>query len=228
LTADQAIGQREARQQRRLAHVVGGAGALFAVLGTAAIMLLREHPPTSDTDAQVTAWLTDPGHQSHLLTGLHLAVFSIMFFLWYVAAVSTRVAHGEERFLSAVFLASGVLFAACMLAASAAWGGMAVAAQFLPAGAEMSASTVLFGHGLAYSLAMVHGVRMASVFTIATCTLGLRTGTLPRPLALLGYGIAFILIFWVSYLDPLVLLFPVWLFFISLVILYRAVRQNAR
>jgi hypothetical protein len=55
---------------------------------------------------------------------------------------------------------------------------------------------------------------------IAVSTLGLRTGALPRWLVIIGYVIALIMLFTVSFFNLSVLLFPLWVAAVSLVLLF--------
>ena len=64
-------------------------------------------------------------------------------------------------------------------------------------------------------------MRAGAVFIIVTSTIGLRTGTLPRWLALSGYAVALTLLFGVSLFRLSVLLFPAWVAAVSIVLLSR-------
>jgi hypothetical protein len=65
----------------------------------------------------------------------------------------------------------------------------------------------------------VYAVRMAAVFTIATCTLALRTGFVSRWIAFIGYAAALALLFAGRHIDWIVLVFPLWVLLLSLHIL---------
>jgi hypothetical protein len=53
-------------------------------------------------------------------------------------------------------------------------------------------------------------------------TIGLRTGTLPRWLAFLGYTIALVLLVSISFSRGFVLVFPAWVALVSVELLRRA------
>ena len=57
---------------------------------------------------------------------------------------------------------------------------------------------------------------------IVSSTIGLRTGTLPRWLAFLGYAVALLLLFSVSYFKGFILIFPAWVTLVSIELLRRA------
>ena len=71
-------------------------------------------------------------------------------------------------------------------------------------------------------------MRMAAVFTISTATIGLRTGFLPRWLALCGYATALVLLLAVSVTPWVELLFPLWILLVSVDILAENLRQRPK
>ena len=74
----------------------------------------------------------------------------------------------------------------------------------------------MFSRGLAYTFLYVYGVRAAAVFMIVTSTIGLRTKVLPRWLVVLGYAIALVLLFSISYFKGFVFIFPAWVTAVSI------------
>jgi hypothetical protein len=62
-------------------------------------------------------------------------------------------------------------------------------------------------------------MRMAAVFMIVTSTIGMRLGVFPRWLVAAGFVAALVLMLNVSYIESLVLVFPVWVAAVSTVIL---------
>jgi hypothetical protein len=59
-------------------------------------------------------------------------------------------------------------------------------------------------------------MRMAAVFTIATATIGLRTGFMPRWIGFSGYAIAVVLLLAIGITPWVKLLFPLWILLLSL------------
>ena len=76
-----------------------------------------------------------------------------------------------------------------------------------------------FGRQTATTLATVYGLRMAAVFTISATTIASRLRLVPRWLALLGYATALVLLFGAGFVPWLELLFPAWVFVLSMYIL---------
>ena len=65
----------------------------------------------------------------------------------------------------------------------------------------------------------VYALRMAAVFLISQATLWLRTGVMPRWMALLTYALALVLLFIFTQSQWVILVFPGWVFLVSLYIL---------
>jgi hypothetical protein len=202
----------------RAPRAAGVAGIAFATLFVTSLLLLRRHPePGASADA-IAAWYLDEDSRNLALVGLYLVPFAGIAFLWFIAVVRSHVADREDRFFATVFLGSGLLFVAMLFAAAAASAAPVAAARFQDAPAP-SADAVGLARSLAYTLLFVYGVRAAAVFVIVSSTIGLRTGTMPRWLALLGYAAALILLFSVSFLQAIMLIFPAWVTVVSVVIL---------
>ena len=72
----------------------------------------------------------------------------------------------------------------------------------------------------------VYALRMAAVFLISQATLWLRTGVMPRWLALPTYGVALVLLFIVSQSTWVVLIFPAWVLIVSVYILIVHLTQS--
>jgi hypothetical protein len=71
----------------------------------------------------------------------------------------------------------------------------------------------------------LYAVKMAGVFMISTSTLALRTGFAPRWIALLGFVLAVFLLFSGRYIDWSLMIFPLWVLFISIYILIDNLRR---
>ena len=70
-----------------------------------------------------------------------------------------------------------------------------------------------------YELMNVYTLKMAGVFMITASTLAIYVRFIPRWLALLGYLLALLIIFGSHYIRWSFLLFPLWVFMISVYIL---------
>jgi hypothetical protein len=73
----------------------------------------------------------------------------------------------------------------------------------------------------------VYALRMAAVFLISQATLWLRTGVMPKWLAYPTYVVAVVLLFATTQAIWIVLVFPAWVFLISVYILVTHLRSGA-
>jgi hypothetical protein len=81
-----------------------------------------------------------------------------------------------------------------------------------------SPDVVVAVRSLAFAFLYVYAMRMA-VFMIVVSTIGARLDIFPRWLVVFGYLAALVLLLNVSYIDLLILVFPVWVAAVSVVIL---------
>ncbi|MDA0160744.1 hypothetical protein OM076_10750 [Solirubrobacter ginsenosidimutans] len=199
----------------------GVVGLVFAVLFVVSLALLYREPPRDSTAAQIAVWYLQTRTKTIGIVGLYLLPFAGIAFLWFIAAIRSRIGGYEDRFFATVFLGSGILFVAMLYAAAAAAGASLAAVRFQGA-PPPSPDVFVFARGLAYTFLYVYGVRAAAVFMIVTSTIGLRTKVLPRWLVFLGFAIALVLLFSVSYFKGFVFIFPAWVAVVSVEILIRA------
>ena len=73
----------------------------------------------------------------------------------------------------------------------------------------------------------VYALRMAAVFLISQATLWLRTGVMPKWLAYPTYVAAVVLLFVTTQAIWVVLVFPAWVFVVSVYILIAHLRTGA-
>lgn len=207
---------RAARVERRAATPVAGAiaGILFAVLFSLSIAIIASS--MSDLPDDTGSWL-DTG-AGRFKFAIALIPFAGLFFLWFIAVARERLGKFEDQFFTTVFLGSGLLFLAMIFAAAASAG--AIAATYARDPAAFSASTTyLYARHMVAQVFNVYALRMAAVFLISQATLWLRTGVMPRWLALPTYAVALVLLFIVSQSTWVVLIFPAWVLIVSVYIL---------
>ncbi|WP_405861296.1 hypothetical protein OG361_38765 [Streptomyces sp. NBC_00090] len=193
------------RKHKRLATpwAAGVAGMVFAILTATAIVLVRIALPSGANGAEVTV---DAGQRSAVRTALELVPYAGIAFLWFMGALREQVGEREDKFVSTVFLGSGLVFVATLFgAAAAAW-------SVLDEGGPGSS----FGRDVAYALLTTYAMRMAAVFIITTSTIGHRLGVLPRPLTAFGYLAGLTLLVVGANVPWSELVFPAWVLVLSL------------
>jgi hypothetical protein len=208
-------------RELRAPSAAGIAGLVFSGLFVTAIVLLYRQPAKGSTAHEIAAWYLQNNAKTLGIVGLYLAPFAGIAFLWFIAALRSRIGALEDRFFGTVFLLSGTLFVAMLWAAAAA-GGASLAAVKFQGSPPPSPDVFVLSRGLAYTLLYVYGIRAAAVFMIVSSTIGLRTGVLPRWIVFLGFVVALVLLFSVSYFRGFVLIFPAWVTIVSIELLVLA------
>jgi len=210
----------EAGRQLRAPWAASIAGLLFAVLFTAALVLLRTSPMIGASDAELVRIYARGEDLPTLIGGLYLAPFAGIMFLWFVAVIRDQLGEREDRFFATVFFGSGVLFVALVFAATALASAPSVGYRYLDQAAP-TASTIALLRELSYSLLFAFATRAGAVFLLATAAIGLRSRVFPRWFALTGFLLGLALFLVVVVWDWVILVLPAWVAVVSLYILRR-------
>jgi len=204
----------ELRQQLNSPRAAAIAGILFSAL-TISTHLLIQGSITANPAVSATEVLN---HSKTILLALNLVPLAGIAFLWFIGVFRDHVGKHEDRLFASVFFGSGVLYVAMLFASSALAGGLL---GVMSGGAQnlVSSGSYALTRMEIRQITTVYAIRMAGVFIITTSTISLRTRVMPRWLALLGYLAALVLLLGVgaSAWSPLV--FPAWVFVISIWIL---------
>ncbi|MBP1704687.1 MAG: hypothetical protein H6Q36_426 [Chloroflexi bacterium] len=209
--------------ETRAPRSAGVAGILFSVLFAGSLLMASNRPPDGLSEAEFVAWYETNGLFSITIAALYLAPFAGIAFLWFIGVIRDRIGAREDRFLSTVFLGSGLLFVAMYWGAGAVLASL-VAGNRFDAAPELNTRTLEVVRSLAFSFLFVLAARAAAVFMIVTSTIARRTAVFPRLLILAGYAIAVVMLFSLSFLQWIVLLFPAWVLVASVYILAAELR----
>ncbi|WP_416981823.1 hypothetical protein [Streptomyces sp. T028] len=196
------------RQQERLGtpRAAGIAGVVFAVLMGVVIVLVRIALPGGADGHDITV---DEAQRNTVETALGLLPYAGIAFLWFMGALREQAGAAEDRFVSTVFLGSGLIFVATLFGCAAA------AVTVL----DENQQNAPFGRHYAYTLLTTYSLRMAAVFILTTSTIGRRLGVMPRPLVFLGFATGLTLLVAGASLPWSELAFPGWALIVSLDIL---------
>jgi hypothetical protein len=201
------------------------AGMIFALLTLASLVTV--HFAVPHTPADSADLLASSPKRKLLLVGLSLIPFAAVAFLWFVGVVRDRIGEREDRFFSTVFLGSGLLFVGVLIVGEAVAAGMVMSLGTNAATLSSSPTPDWWAATRNLSTELLEAaLQMAGAFTTATATLLWRTGAAPRWLTLSGTIIAVLLFFSLYVTQWIGLLFPVWIFALSLYILVAARRPN--
>ena len=190
------------------------AGIGFAVLQITSVVILQTTIPAEAMNS--TDWLTAGSQKITLALGL--LPFAGIAFLWFMGVLRDRLGHLEDQFFSTLFFGSGLLYLAMSFATAAIAGGL-ISVYAFDQELLLTSGIFVFGGAIIFKFNNVYAVRMAGMFMMVLGTIWVRTGLMPRWLALLTYGVALILIVGVSFKPWTAVVFPIWVFIISTYIL---------
>ena len=188
-------------------RAAGVTGILCAVVLGAAILLIRNAVP-NDPAGDPTAWV------------LNLVPFAGIFFLQYMATVRSYIGAAEDKFFSTLFLGSGVLFVAALFVSAS------VASSLQTDVSHATSESWQSGRDLTLAMLVSYSMRMASVFTLITTTIGQKVGIFPRWLAGLGYLVGLYLMFVASGVPWSEFVFPVWILVVGVYVLVTTLRPQ--
>ena len=216
-------GSGSAEVEHRATTPMAGAiaGILFAVLFAVSTTILAT--VMADVEADTGAWLETEARTVKL--ALALIPFAGLFFLWFIAVSRERLGRREDQFFSTVMLGSGLLFLAMVFAAAAAAGAILAAYARDPSSFAES-TTYTYARQIVAQIFSVYALRMAAVFQISQATLWLRTGVMPRWMALITYLVALVLLFVFTHSQLVILVFPAWVLMVSVYILVVNLRRR--
>jgi hypothetical protein len=202
--------------ERRAATPIAGAvaGMLFAVLFGVSVTILDN--TMADVARDTGAWLEVGAGPFKFALGL--IPFAGLFFLWFIAVARERLGRFEDQLFATVFLGSGLLFLAMIFGAAASAGAIAASYAKDPSG-FLASTTYVYARQIVGQIFQVYALRMAAIFLISQATLWLRTGVMPRWMALLTFPLALLLLFVVAHADWVILVFPAWVLMVSVYIL---------
>ena len=199
------------------------AGVIFSVLMIVGLTLGRLAVPTDL--AHPGTWLTEPDRRDAVRLALDLVPFAGIAFLWFMGVLRSRLGELEDKFFATVFLGSGLLFVACLFAAAAMIGALigAVAAGNIH---SPDSETYYLGRRTIDALVNLFAMKMAGVFMVSTCTIGLRSAILPRWVAFIGYACALMLLVVIANWKWIALVFPLWMLLVSMQMLVAEFRSR--
>jgi hypothetical protein len=210
-----------ARQRLRTPRAAAVAGILFAVLFTVSMLLIRFTLPEELSGPNAADWLA--GNTSLITLALTLVPFAGIAFLWFMGVVRSHLGELEDQLFSSVMFGSGLLFLGMIFVSAALAGG--IITSYAIAGDQLNSNgVVVFGRAIMYTITNVYAIRMAGVFMISLGSIWTQTRIMPRPFVFVTYALALLLLVAISFSLWMILIFPAWVFVISVYILRESLR----
>ena len=201
------------------------AGIIFAVLLGTGQVLIQLSVPADLLDT--SDWLEDQAKTVAL--ALSLVPFAGISFLWFMGVVRDRMGHLEDQFFSTLFFGSGYLYLGMTFASAAIAGGI-LTLYALDPGMLIGSEGYALSRIIINRINTVYAMRMAGMFMFVLGTIWVRTQVMPRWLALVTYALALVLLISIGFTPWVTLVFPAWVFVISVYILilnYRVQDKDA-
>jgi hypothetical protein len=196
------------------------AGILFAVLQISSYYLMQTSIPAESLNEEALARLA-----KNMTLALSLLPFAGIAFLWFLGVLRDRLGHMEDQFFSTLFFGSGLLYLAMTFVSAAITGGLLTVYAVDP-GLLFNSAILPFGRAMIYKFNNVYAIRVAGMFMFVLGTIWVRTGLMPRWLALITYLTALSLMIGIVFYPWSTLFFPIWVFVISAFILVLNYRYN--
>lgn len=208
-------------RRSRSDRVAASGGAAFALLYAAGFVL---HGLASGGDeesrAEVVARYADGGNELRMHVGGLLIGFSVVFLLPFLGRLraALRESEGPRAVFSTAAVGGGLLLAA-LAAVSAAVGIAAFSSSDFYDAYRVDPDVVLLMQTLSFA-ALGYALVGGAILVGATSVVGLRTGFLPRWLAVAGLVLAVVLAFgeWALFVPLPLLLLLLWLLIVSVVL----------
>jgi hypothetical protein len=218
-----ATAEERGRSLRRAATLTAGMGIAFSILFTVALVLTTSIPGPKATNDELIAYYEAGGTTLPVAIGLYIMPFAGIAFLWFIVALRMWSAASVRRqsvLQSNLQLVSGILFVALFFIGAAASSVLAVSLQFAdgPVDPVTARQFPIFGQTVVLFFAM----RMAAMFVFTTSAIGRSARILPRWFGLAGFLVGLFLLLSASFTPFLILVFPAWVFVLSVILMRRA------
>lgn len=190
------------------------AGIFFALLYGAGYILIQVSIPSVPLE---NSDLLESQAETIAL-GLSFLPFAGIAFLWFLGVIRDRLGQLEDQFFSTLFLGSGLLYLGLTFTSAAIAGGLLTAYAIDPdllAGSD----AYLLARAITNRITTVYAIRMAGMFMLVLGTIWVRTQLMPRWLALITYVLAVVLLISIGFSHWVTILFPAWVFLVSVYIL---------
>jgi hypothetical protein len=209
------------RMKLRTPRAAAIAGILFALLYATSLVLIRISIPVDM--AADPAWLDK---YSRIVTlGLNLVPYAGIAFLWFIGVIRDHLGEQEDRLFSTVFLGSGLLFLALIFIGAAMTGGI-LSTYIVEKEQIIETGLYTYNRAVIYNIINIYAIRMAGVFMISISTIWFRTGSMHRGWSFLTYALALMLLLSIQNFQWISLVFPAWVFAVSVFILIQNLRHQ--
>ncbi|MCP4967534.1 MAG: hypothetical protein GY926_20160 [bacterium] len=201
------------------------AGLVAAIGWVYALARLLDGPEVNASEAEILSYYGggDLGRETLLI--LQVLFIATAGFLWFVGVIRGRIGASIPKIFDTVFFGGGILLAGLMFVGTASLTAPLILVELGDVAVDPGAAAMI--RSFAFVLLGVFATRISALFVFSLSTLGLRTGVMPRWLAIVGYLLGVGLLLDVTFSSPSLYAFPVWLALVSIVLVFHRHRGVA-
>jgi hypothetical protein len=208
----------------RSPRVAAIAGMIFSILLTITVVIFRNITSITPNVIDRVGLETGAGAAS---LAVALVPFAGIFFLWFTGVVRDWAGDREDKFFATLFMGSGLLIVGLLYVWAAVFGS--IFGTYTLLGESMVDDAVLvFGSMVMNEILGTYIIMMMGMYMLSTALLWSRTRSMPRWLTIVTIILALVFIFLAGRITGGRLLFPAWVFFISVYILIVNFRSSRR
>lgn len=194
-------------------------GVVFVATWIIAVAITSGTPSSDDSDASIVDYYNSSGHRNKDIAALFCVLVGMLFFVWFLSALRTRLARAEGKAggLTAAAFGAGLVMTGLWFTAAAMFTSASMAradtSKF-----QLDPNTFRMINDMGFVL-WVGGTTIAIVTVVATALLSLRAGPLPRWLAWLSFLVAATML--VAFLFFPILIWLGWVLLVSIVLVWK-------
>lgn len=191
------------------------AGIIFSLLMAISMIEMTAIASISVADISKDLLETRADSASQVLV---LLAFAGIAFLWFTGVIRDRMGRKEDQFFATIFLGSGIIFVALLFVI-----GATIGAVFGSYRAALLADNDIIIYGVSFMNEIIdnYALRMAGVYMLSIGSLWTRIDVMPRWLTILTLIVAVGFLFFSGSIPQARLIFPAWVFLVSVYVLYR-------
>jgi len=194
-------------------------GVVFVATWIIAIAITSGSPSSDDSDTTIVDYYNSSGHRNKDIAALFCVLVGLLFFVWFISALRTRLARAEGKAggLTAAAFGAGLVMAALWFTGAAMFTSASMTrsdtSQF-----QLDPNTFRMINDMGFDF-WFGGTTIALVTVVATALLSLRAGPLPKWLAWLSFLVAATML--VSFFFIPILIWLGWVLLVSIVLVWK-------
>jgi hypothetical protein len=194
-------------------------GVVFVALWIVAVAITSGTPGSGDSDTKIVDYYNSSGHRNKDIAALFCVLIGLLFFVWFLSALRSRLARAEGKAggLTAAAFGAGLVMTGLWFTAAAMFTSASMAradtSKF-----QLDPNTFRIINDMGFDF-WFGGTTIALVTVVATALLSLRAGPLPKWLAWLSFVVAATML--VSFVFIPIMIWLGWVLVVSIVLVWK-------